>query len=194
MTPAVAKLVFLLVAIASFFVRYPHWRRSRKLPVRVSVRDLDETIVGAIAVIGLAIVPLLYVASGFPRFADYRFEPAFGWIGALAMVAALYLFYRAHRDLSCNFSASLDIRLHHTLVTTGVYARVRHPMYTAFWVWGAGQALLLPNWVAGPAGLVGFAVLFFRRVGREEQLMVETFGQDYRAYMARTARLFPGIY
>jgi protein-S-isoprenylcysteine O-methyltransferase Ste14 len=56
------------------------------------------------------------------------------------------------------------------------------------------QALLLPNWIAGPAGLIGFGTLFFLRVGREEELMIETFGDDYHHYMARTSRIVPGIY
>ena len=55
------------------------------------------------------------------------------------------------------------------------------------------QALLLPIWVGGFAGLVGFGTLFFGRVAREEQMMLETFGDGYRAYMARTGRVFPLI-
>jgi protein-S-isoprenylcysteine O-methyltransferase Ste14 len=58
----------------------------------------------------------------------------------------------------------------------------------------AGQVLLLPNWFAGVAGLVGFGVLFFLRVGKEEDMMMETFGDEYRAYMQRTKRIIPGIY
>jgi protein-S-isoprenylcysteine O-methyltransferase Ste14 len=54
--------------------------------------------------------------------------------------------------------------------------------------------LLLPNWVAGLSGLVGFGTLFFARVGHEERMLLEKFGDDYRAYMARTHRLIPGIY
>jgi protein-S-isoprenylcysteine O-methyltransferase Ste14 len=79
-------------------------------------------------------------------------------------------------------------------VTNGVYLRTRHPMYSAFWLWALAQALLLPNWFAGLAGLVGFGTLFFCRVGREERLMLQTFGKEYSAYMARTARLVPWIY
>ena len=66
-------------------------------------------------------------------------------------------------------------------------------MYSAFWLWAIAQALLLPNWIAGFAGLAGFGILFFGRVAREEQMMLETFGDSYRAYMARTGRIFPFI-
>ena len=44
------------------------------------------------------------------------------------------------------------------------------------------------------SGLVGLAILFFLRVGKEEALMVETFGEDYRVYMRKTARIVPFIY
>ncbi len=71
---------------------------------------------------------------------------------------------------------------------------VRHPMYTAFWLWAVAQALLLPNWVAGLSGLLGFGTLYFLRVGQEERLMIEAFGDAYRAYMERTARLIPWLY
>ena len=64
-------------------------------------------------------------------------------------------------------------------------------MYAAFWLHRGAQALLLPNWLAGSAGLVGFGLLFFER---EEQMMIETLGEDYRAYMARTSRVAPWLY
>jgi protein-S-isoprenylcysteine O-methyltransferase Ste14 len=103
------------------------------------------------------------------------------------------MFYLSHRELGRNWSISLDLRETHKLVTDGVYARVRHPMYTAFWLWALAQALLLPNWVAGLSGLVGFGTLYAFRVGREEKLMLDAFGNEYRAYMARTARLVPRL-
>lgn len=56
------------------------------------------------------------------------------------------------------------------------------------------QALLLPNWLAGSAGLVGFGLLFFSRFEREEQMMIETLGEDHRAYMAWTSRVVPWLY
>ena len=56
------------------------------------------------------------------------------------------------------------------------------------------QALLLPNWIAGLSGFVGFGILFFGRVGREEEMMMQGFGEEYRTYMAHTARVVPWIY
>jgi protein-S-isoprenylcysteine O-methyltransferase Ste14 len=57
-----------------------------------------------------------------------------------------------------------------------------------------GQALVIPNWVAGPSNLIAFAILFALRVGGEERMMVEQFGAEYTAYIARTKRLIPGVW
>ena len=143
---------------------------------------------------GMLVVPATYVLTGWPRVADYQFRPALAWLGAVVFASSLWLFYRTHKDLGRNWSVTLEIRDRHTLVTSGVYSHVRHPMYSAFWLWAVAQALLLPNWIAGPAGLIGFGTLFFLRVGREEELMIETFGDDYHRYMARTSRIVPRIY
>jgi len=193
-TPTVAKSIWILGGIAWFVIRYPHQRRSWKTPIRNSARDWRETILLAASLSGLGIVPCLYVTTGLPRFADYRFSAELGWAGTLVFALALWLFHRTHADLGRNWSVSLEVRDCHTLVTAGIYRRIRHPLYAAFWLWAIAQALLLPNWVAGPAGLIGFGTLFFFRVGREEQLMIEIFGEEYRAYMRQTARVVPFVY
>jgi protein-S-isoprenylcysteine O-methyltransferase Ste14 len=194
MTVFLAKLTWALGVAAWYVIRHPFARRSRRLS---SVRRVDrrrERVLLVIAFCGLFAVPFGYVVTGQPKFADYPFVPAQAWAGVLVLVAALWLLRRAHKDLGGNWSIALEIRDRHVLTTRGVYRRVRHPMYAAFWLWALAQALLLPNWIAGPSGLIGFGVLFFGRVGREERLMLETFGDDYRDYMARTHRVIPGIY
>ena len=113
---------------------------------------------------------------------------------AAVALAALAMFRLTHKALGRNWSVSLDVRERHTLVTDGVYRHVRHPMYTAFWLLAVAQALFLPNWIVGPAGIIGFGTLFFFRVGREERMMLDAFGDDYRAYMARSARVIPWVY
>ncbi len=67
-------------------------------------------------------------------------------------------------------------------------------MYAAFFRYSIGQALLLPNWVVGPSYLVAFGILFAVRIGAEEKMMLEAFGDEYAACVARTKLLLPGIW
>jgi protein-S-isoprenylcysteine O-methyltransferase Ste14 len=193
-TPSLAKLTFVLLAVGWYAIRFEHARRSRRVAVRHNARDARENVVLLISLSGLGILPLLYVATAFPRFADHIFRPAQAWIGVLFAVAALFLFQMTHRALGRNWSITLQLRQDHRLITSGIYRNIRHPMYTAFWLWAVAQACLLPNWFAGFAGLVGFGVLFMGRIGREEQMMLETFGDDYREYMSKTYRIIPLIF
>lgn len=194
MTLMVAKIVWALGCVAYYVIRYPYQRRARRTPVARREERAREVALMTMSFIGLFLVPLVYVLTGQPAFATYEFHPALAWAGGLVLIAAMVLLYRTHHDLGRAWSVTLEVRQGHALVTRGIYGRLRHPMYASFWLWAMSQALLLPNWVAGLSGLVGFGTLFFARVGHEERLMLDTFGDDYRAYMARTNRLIPGIY
>ncbi len=194
MTPAIAAIIWAIGLVAWVAIRLPYRRRARRLRVVRARRDLTERIVLPLAGIGLSVVPTVYLLTGFPAFADYRFQPWMGWAGAVAQLAFLALFYASHRQLGRNWSVTLEIRDEHRLVTDGLYRYVRHPMYSSFWLWGLAQLLLLPNWLAGPAGLVGVAVLYFARVGSEETMMRQTFGDAYDAYASRTGRIVPRIF
>jgi protein-S-isoprenylcysteine O-methyltransferase Ste14 len=194
MTPTIAKAIYVLLNVAWYVIRLPHERRSRRTPVARSARSYRELALILIALTGLGILPFVYIATGFPSVADYPFRPLQAWLGALVTIIALAMFYLTHQALGRNWSVSLDVRKNHELITGGIYHYVRHPMYTAFWLWALAQALLLPNWVAGLSGIVGFGTLYFFRVGQEERMMLEAFGESYRSYMARTKRLIPWIY
>jgi protein-S-isoprenylcysteine O-methyltransferase Ste14 len=194
MTPAISKLAFAVLAIGWYLIRYRHARRSRREAVLRSDRGPRETALLLVSLTGLGLIPFFYLATSAPRFAAYAFHPAQAWLGVLFAAASLLMFHLTHRALGRNWSISLDVREGHQLITDGVYRSVRHPMYTAFWLWAVAQALLLPNWVAGCSGIVGFGILFFGRVAREEQMMLDTFGDRYRDYMARTNRVIPLIF
>src|SRR6202795_2410294 len=194
MTPGLAKFAFVMMAVCWYLLRYEYARRSRREKILRSARGPRETALLLVSLTGLGILPLIYIVTAIPHFADYAFRPAQAWLGLLFAIAALVVFQLTHRALGRNWSISLDVREDHQLITNGIYRKIRHPMYSAFWLWAVAQALLLPNWVGGFAGLIGFGTLFFGRVAREERMMLETFGDSYRAYMARTGRVFPSIF
>ena len=189
-----AKLIWFLGVAGWFIIRYPHDRRSRRTPTVQRGRRLHDMALLTISFTGMFVLPAIYVLTGEPKFADTPFHPILAWLGVATFAAALWLFRRTHKELGRNWSVTLEIRDRHVLVTNGVYRRIRHPMYAAFWLWALAQALLLPNWIAGPAGLVGFGTLFFLRVGREERLMEQAFGDEYRQYAAHTGRIIPRIF
>jgi len=143
---------------------------------------------------GLAIIPVIDATTRLLRGADLSFRPWLAWIGAAVFAVALWIFWSAHRELGRNFSPSLVVRQQHTLVTGGLYRYMRHPMYTAFWLWVIAQALLLQNWIVAIGGFCGWGILFFDRIGQEEAMMRETFGEEYDAFARRTKRLVPWIY
>ena len=194
MTPAISKFAFVVLAVGWYLIRYEYARRSRRAPVARSARGPRETALLLISLTGLGIVPFAYVVTGIPRFAAYPFHPLQAWLGILVAAASLVMFRLTHRALGRNWSVSLDVREGHQLITDGIYRKIRHPMYSAFWLWAAAQALLLPNWVAGFAGFVGFGILFFGRIAEEERMMLEAFGNRYHEYMARTYRVIPLIF
>ena len=70
---------------------------------------------------------------------------------------------------------------------------MRHPMYPAIFLITIAQLLILTNWIAGPAGLVTFLLLYIVRIGPEEQMMRDQFGADWDAHAARTPRLIPKL-
>jgi protein-S-isoprenylcysteine O-methyltransferase Ste14 len=193
MNPLIAKAVVAAGTVVMIAIRAPHGRRSRSVKAAKSHQTPLETGVLVLAWVGF-LVPLIWVASPAFSFAEYSLRTGPLVAGVLCLVIGLWLFYRSHADLGTNWSITLEIREEHRLITQGVYRRIRHPMYTALLLYAAGQALVIPNWVAGLSNLIAFMVLFALRVGAEERMMTEQFGDEYTAYSARTKRLIPGVW
>lgn len=189
--------VFLVGLIVEEVIRFPHrrrqrqaWRAKRMTETRMSPLDFS---LDMLAFVGMMIIPLIYLFTPWLNFADYALP---GWVSALGvpvLVGAVWLLWRAHADLGHNWTPTLQIVEKHTLVTRGVYSAIRHPIYAAVWLTGLAQALLLANWIAGPACLVLFIPVYVVRVPREEKMMLDHFGDEYRAYMNRTGGVIPRL-
>jgi protein-S-isoprenylcysteine O-methyltransferase Ste14 len=80
-----------------------------------------------------------------------------------------------------------------SLITSGPYQIIRHPIYTAFLLILGSTLLISANWLIGLAWIGMTALEVASRIGFEEQLMLEYFGEQYREYMKRTGKLLPPI-
>lgn len=174
-------------------IRAPHGRRNRRVKVATSYKTRLETCLLMLAWIGF-LVPLIWVVSPVFSFAEFPLLAGPLVAGVICLGIGLWLFYRSHADLGANWSITLEVHEEHRLITQGVYHRIRHPMYLALALYALGQALVIPNWVAGPSNLIAFVILFALRVRAEERMMSARFGAEYAAYSARTKRLIPGVW
>jgi protein-S-isoprenylcysteine O-methyltransferase Ste14 len=189
----VTKVMILSAMIVMVAIRAPHGQRRRRIAAVRSRKGKLEIVLLTIAWFAF-FVPLIWIATPVLAFADYALHPVPLVAGTMCLTFGLWLFYRSHANLGANWSITLEVLEKHRLVTRGVYRRVRHPMYTALLLYSVGQALVLPNYVAGLSSVVTMAFLVALRIRPEERMMREEFGKDYQEYMGLTKRLVPGVW
>ena len=161
---------------------------------------LDRRQEGLFVMIGLRVTALV----AFVGFAAYLIEPAsmrwsamplpdwLRWGAVVPAAAAIAVMFWAFASLGRNLTDTVVTRREHHLVTNGPYRWVRHPLYTAWTFLFASWCLISANWFLGAAAAVVMLFLLVR-TRREEALLIERFGDQYRAYMRTTGRFLPRI-
>jgi protein-S-isoprenylcysteine O-methyltransferase Ste14 len=147
-------------------------------------------------VMGVAGPPLALACFAIliqPRWVDFALLDLPSWLrlmGAPVALAGLALFGWMFRHLGLNVTSTSMPRSNATLVTSGPYRWIRHPMYSAALLLVAAAALLTANIIVAIGGCTMFALLAARsRI--EEQRLVEKFGEAYRVYQCQTGRFLP---
>jgi len=194
MHPWIAKATLLLGIVAVVAIRAPYGRRSSRIKVIQSKRGKAEITLLSAMWLGSVVLPFLWIATPLLSFADYPLHALQYAVGVAVFSLGLWLFYRSHADLSTNWSVSLDIREDHQLITSGVYRHLRHPMYSAILLQAVGQALIAPNWIVATVYPGAFLLMCALRIGPEEQMMLQQFGQRYELYRRDSRRLIPFLW
>jgi len=140
----------------------------------------------------LLVALILHYCFGGGRLQAFAI-PAPRWVRCMGLalgLASVGLFAWTHATLGRFWSTALQLRGEHRLITYGPYARIRHPMYTAILGWLASLGLVAGSWV--PLVFAALSALnFMLRIPPEEEMMLQRFGDEYRAYMKRTGRFLP---
>jgi protein-S-isoprenylcysteine O-methyltransferase Ste14 len=128
-------------------------------------------------------------AFGFPAVSRQRFfsSTIVSSAGAILCLAGLILFLLSLISFGRSFRVGIDPDHPHKLVTTGIFALSRNPIYVAFAFVLVGQFLLFSNWIL-LIYLLAAAWLFHRQVLREEEFLKKHYGQEYFDYSARVRR------
>jgi protein-S-isoprenylcysteine O-methyltransferase Ste14 len=141
--------------------------------------------------IGGTLVYIFYPA--YLAWAEFPLPQWARWLGTLLSIASLSLLWWVQWALGVHFDTTLHVQAEHRLVTHGPYRWVRHPMYTSLFLMGLGFLLLTANWMIGGLMLASVALLVWVRLRGEEDLLIDTFGEQYREYMQRTGRFLPKL-
>ena len=185
------SLAWLASIVLMAVIRAPFARQTAGNTIVETRAVTTERVLLALVAIGGTLLPLVQLTTGVLSVANYRAPDWAPFVGLALLVPGLWLFWRSHADLGRNWSVTTELREDHSLTTTGVYTRIRHPMYTAIWMLFAAQPFFVHNWLAGWSGVLTFALMYFVRVSYEEAMMRERFGAHYDDYCRRTGRLLP---
>ncbi|KAJ5988483.1 hypothetical protein N7481_003693 [Penicillium waksmanii] len=99
----------------------------------------------------------------------------------------------AHAAANFNHHVQSRHKDGHVLVTSGVYAVLRHPSYFGFFWWGLGTQLVLGNFVCFVLYAAVLWKFFASRIRTEESFLINFFGDDYVQYKKNTRVGIPGI-
>lgn len=114
------------------------------------------------------------------------------WCGVVIGGLCSLLMYWTLSSLGKNLTDTVVTRAEATLVTHGPYHWVRHPFYVTAGLLMMSVTLLTANWLIGLSSLLVLGLLAIR-TPKEEQMLIERFGEEYRRYMAATGRFFPRL-
>ncbi|MBN1265254.1 MAG: isoprenylcysteine carboxylmethyltransferase family protein [Anaerolineales bacterium] len=195
------RMLFILSFCLVLLIRLYFGFRLKK--ERWSSWQVDEQAVAreGTAIIALRLAGFLLLLGAFVLYID---DPAWqqilkipfpAWVrtaGALLALVSILLLAWTHAALGRHWSTNLTIQEKHTLVTNGPYRFVRHPMYTALIGYFIGAGLLSAHLLL----LLIFAaatVFLLTRTGREEAMMIESFGEAYLVYREHTGLLLPWL-
>lgn len=146
--------------------------------------------VGPIYVLSIVFPTLVCVfEQDHPFFAQGKislFPLLFPFVGGLCILFALWMWVQAV------FVAKIDAHiLQNHLVTSGIYAWVRHPVYSAFLLLCTGILLLLRNVYFFALPVMYWALLTILMKRTEEKWLIRQYGEEYLAYARQVNRCWP---
>jgi protein-S-isoprenylcysteine O-methyltransferase Ste14 len=186
--------IILPVLILSFAVHRGYYVRKHgeeQNTLKKREEGLASKLAGLLGVIGFVAVLMHAIQPAWLAWSSLPLPLWLRWAGVALALLGFVLLQWAQKTLGKNWSDTPRMIQEQSLITSGPYQYIRHPIYTAFLLILGSTFLISANWLIGFAW-IGMTVLeVASRIGFEENLMLEYFGDQYREYRKRTGRLLP---
>lgn len=190
-TPFRIALVIVILLTMTFGIY--HRIKAASSGEKISHKDEGYVFFAVLRLSGLClwIATLAYLISpSSVQWATFPVQSAVRWFGVVLGFVSSLLMYWTMSSLGKNLTDTVVTRAEATLVTHGPYRWVRHPFYVTAALLMGSVTLLTANWLIGLASLLVLGLLAVR-TPKEEQRLIDRFGQQYRDYMAKTGRFVP---
>jgi protein-S-isoprenylcysteine O-methyltransferase Ste14 len=186
-----ALILFTGMGISVYFRRKADQESGEKIS-----RSVDGSVTMTLIKIGglvLWLSPLVYLVNpGWMAWSKIGLPDWARWLGVglglLCVIGIYWLFSSIGRGITPTSAT----RREHTLVTSGPYRWVRHPLYTVGSSLFISFGMMADNWFIAALGILAFIGMAMR-TPKEEANLLEKFGDEYRDYMKHTGRFFPKL-
>lgn len=190
------RIALVLVIVLTMAVTLYHRLEAAQSGETISWKDEGYLFAISLRLAGLClwIVTFGYilVPANF-RWASFPLPEWIRWVGVFAGSLCSLLMSWTLSSLGKNLTDTVVTRKDATLVTHGPYRWVRHPFYVTAALLMASVTVLTANWLIGLSSLI-VLVLLAVRTPKEEAMLIERFGDQYRDYMAKTGRFAPRLF
>jgi protein-S-isoprenylcysteine O-methyltransferase Ste14 len=186
-----ALILFTGVGISIYFRRKADQETGEKVSRRVdgSVMMTFIRIVGLI----LWLSPLVYLVNpSSMAWSKIGLPDWVRWLGVGLGLLCVMGIYWLFSSIGSGITPTSATRRQHTLVTSGPYRWVRHPLYTVGSSLFISFGMMADNWFIAGLGVLAFIGMAIR-TPKEEANLIDKFGDEYREYMKRTGRFFPKV-
>jgi protein-S-isoprenylcysteine O-methyltransferase Ste14 len=187
-----AAVLFTCIGISGYYRR----KADKDSGEKVS-RQVDGSVMMAVIKIGgllLWFSPLVYLINpAWMAWSKMGLPEWLRWLGVGVGIICAVLVYWLFSSIGSGITPTSATRKQHTLVTSGPYRWVRHPLYSVGASMFVAFGMMADNWFIAALGMLTF-ILMAVRVPKEEANLIEKFGDEYREYMKTTGAFLPKLF
>lgn len=190
----VFRLIFMILFLSGTTVSIYHRRKAEQAGgEKVSLKEESTPIRISLRVGGLILWITMIAWMINPAWVAWSridLPDPLRWAAAGLALASWGLVIWMFRTLGKNITPTVVTRQEHSLVTDGPYRWIRHPLYSFATLFYISLGLVAANGLIPVLSILAFVLLAIR-TSKEEEKLLEKFGDRYRVYMEQTGRFVP---
>lgn len=190
------RVALVVVIVLTMVVTLYHRLQAAKSGEKISRKEEGYVFAITLRLAGLCLWIATFRYLLFPDFFSWASVPLPEWVrwgGVVIGALCSLLMYWTLSSLGKNLTDTVVTRKEAILVTHGPYRWVRHPFYVTAALLMASVTVLTANWLIGLTSLLVLSFLAVR-TPKEEAMLIERFGDQYRDYMTKTGRFVPRLF